>query len=111
MKYALDFGAIETLLISDHLFRAKNTAVRKQYVQFSEQAEKAGTKVIIFGSMSHTGQRLKEMTGVAAILKYSLPGLDDIDEEDEGNSDKDSDEISFSSEDSNNEKSSYAKSS
>ena len=29
VKYALDYGAIETLLISDHLFRAKNTSIRK----------------------------------------------------------------------------------
>jgi len=41
------------------------------------------------------------MTGVAAILKYALPGLDDIDEADEGPSDKDSDEMSISSEEDN----------
>ena len=30
--------------------------------------------------MNPTGQRLKDMTGVAAILRFALPGLDDIDE-------------------------------
>ena len=44
--------------------------------------------MIIFGSTTPAGQRLKQMTGVAAILRYPMQGLDDIEED----SDVDSEE-------------------
>ena len=84
VEYALKERAIDTLLISDNLFRAKNTATRLQYVKLAEKAEKEYlVNTVIIGTLSPAGERLKMMTGVAAILKYSLPGIDDIDEEDE----------------------------
>ena len=78
VQYVLEQRAVETLLISDHLFRSRNIEMRKLYVKMAESAESSGIKVIIFGSMNPTGERLKQMTGVAAILLYALPGLDDI---------------------------------
>jgi len=47
--------------------------------------------------MNPTGERLKQMTGVAAILKYPVAGLDDVEEEEEdsstdSNSDTDTDD-------------------
>ena len=33
--------------------------------------------------MSPAGEKLKNMTGVAAILRFSLPGLDDVEEDDD----------------------------
>lgn len=36
VDYALKEQAVETLLISDKLFRAKNVAIRRQYVQMVE---------------------------------------------------------------------------
>lgn len=87
--FALENKAVETLLISDHLFRAKNTAVRKQYVKLAEDAEKKnGIKVIIFSSMTQAGSRLKDLTGIAGILFYALPGIDDIEEESDHSSDE-----------------------
>ena len=94
VKYAMDNMAVGTLLISDHLFRSKNNQIRKLYVKLSEEAESLGVKVMIFGSTSPAGARLKQMTGVAAILKFMLPGLDDVEEENESGSEKDSDEMS-----------------
>ena len=80
VKFALENMAVDTLLVSDHLFRSKNTGVRREYVQLAEKTERNGIKVVIFSSMNPTGQRLKDLTGVAAILRFSLPGLDDIEE-------------------------------
>jgi hypothetical protein len=44
--------------------------------------------------MTPSGERLKQMTGVAAILKFALPGLDDVEEPNESGSERDSDELS-----------------
>mgnify|MGYP000864595602 CR=1 FL=1 len=32
VKFALENMAVDTLLVSDHLFRSKNTGVRREYV-------------------------------------------------------------------------------
>lgn len=42
VEYALNSQAVETLLISDKLFRAKNIAMRKFFVGLVEQAEREG---------------------------------------------------------------------
>ena len=88
-KFAIDNQAVATLLISDHLFRSKNINTRKEYVKLAETSEKNGIKVVIFSSNNPTGNRLKDMTGVAGILRFNLPGLDDVDEID-SNSDSSS---------------------
>eukprot|EP00347_Sterkiella_histriomuscorum_P014183 403361845 len=82
VDFAMKAQAVETLLISDKLFRAKNVATRKLYVGMVEEAERNGLKNIIFSSMNPSGDRLNNLSGVAAILRYPLQGLDDIDEED-----------------------------
>ena len=92
VNFALDSVAIETLLISDNLFRAKNNTTRIEYVKLAEKAEKNGIKVVIFGSMSPAGEKLKNMTGVAAILRFSLPGLDDVMEDEDKNDSSDEDD-------------------
>ena len=51
-------------------------------------ARKQGAQILVFGSETPSGTRLKDMTGVAAILRFPLQGLDDVDEE----SDVDSEE-------------------
>ena len=67
--------------------------MRKRYVALSEHASKNGVKVVICGSMNPAGERLKHMTGVAAILRFALPNIDDDDDgegSDDGGSDDDS---------------------
>lgn len=41
---------------------------------------------MVFSSLSPSGERLNNMTGIAAILRYAIPQLDDMvdAEEDEG---------------------------
>ena len=41
--------------------------------------------------MSPAGEKLKNMTGVAAILRFSLPGLDDVEEDPDSQDSSDED--------------------
>ena len=49
--------AIETLLISDDLFRAKDVRTRQQYVDLVHSVRDNGGDVKIFSSMHVSGQR------------------------------------------------------
>ena len=96
VKMALDQMAVETLLISDRLFRAKSIEQRKYYVNLHDYAHSNGINVVVFGSMSASGQRLNNLTGIAAILRFSLPQLDDMVEADEGDLDSEDEEYNQS---------------
>jgi protein pelota len=75
--------AIDSLLVTDELFRASNVKTRRQYVDLVESVRENGGKVYVFSSMHISGQQLQHVSGVAAILRYPLPDLDALDEEDE----------------------------
>lgn len=79
VKFAAEMGAINKLLVTDKLFRAADVGLRKRYVALLESIEKTGSKVVRFSSQHVTGERLDSMTGVAAILRFPLADLDDID--------------------------------
>ena len=72
--------AIDSLLVTDGLFRNSDVRLRKQYVQLVESVREAGGKVYIFSSMHVSGQQLEQVSGVAAILRYPLPDLDELEE-------------------------------
>ena len=65
--------AVETLLISDKLFRAKDVEKRKFYVNMHDHAKRDGLQVVVFGSTSAAGTRLNDLTGIAAILRFEMP--------------------------------------
>lgn len=72
--------AIDSLLVTDELFRASDVKTRKQYVQLVESVRESGGQVFIFSSMHVSGQQLHQVSGVAAILRYPLPDLDELEE-------------------------------
>ncbi|XP_028396701.1 protein pelota homolog [Dendronephthya gigantea] len=74
--------AIETLLVSDELFRANDVAVRKQYVNLVESVKENGGDVKIFSSLHVSGEQLGQLSGVAAILRFPVPDIVDDDESD-----------------------------
>lgn len=80
---AHDQLAIDSLLITDELFRASSVKTRRLYVDLVESVRANGGQVYIFSSMHGSGQQLQQVSGVAAILRYPLPGLDDLEEEEE----------------------------
>ncbi|XP_022207560.1 protein pelota [Nilaparvata lugens] len=72
--------AIETLLISDVLFRCNDVNERKLYVALVDSVRESGGDVKIFSSMHVSGEQLGQLTGVAAILRFPLPDLEDDDD-------------------------------
>ena len=73
--------AIKTLLVSDALFRAKDIAERKRYVALVEGVREAGGEVLIFSSAHVSGKQLTQLSGVAAVLRFPLPDIDELDME------------------------------
>mmetsp|Transcript_21657 Transcript_21657/g.40826 ORF Transcript_21657/g.40826 Transcript_21657/m.40826 type:complete len:391 (-) Transcript_21657:389-1561(-) len=65
--------AIDSLLISDELFRSPDILTRKKYVELVESVRERGGTVCVFSTMHVSGQQLQQVSGVAAILRYPLP--------------------------------------
>ncbi|KAJ1619488.1 eRF1 domain 1-domain-containing protein [Pavlovales sp. CCMP2436] len=72
VRAACDNGACHSLLLSDALFRAQVTAVRRQYVDLVEDARAAGAQVFIFSAMHPSGEQLAQLSGVASLLRFPL---------------------------------------
>jgi protein pelota len=72
--------AVDSLLVTDELFRSSNVKTRRQYVDLVENVRASGGTVYIFSSMHISGQQLQQVSGVAAILRYPLPDLDELEE-------------------------------
>lgn len=74
---AADVGAVETLLISDALFRNSDFRRRTRYVQLVEDIRKAGGTVHIFSTAHVSGDQLNRLSGIAALLRFPLPDVED----------------------------------
>lgn len=76
--------AIESLLITDQLFRNPDVTVRKQYVRLVESVRENGGQVFVFSTLHVSGTQLQEVSGVAAILRFPMSDLmDQLDSSDE----------------------------
>mmetsp|Transcript_19236 Transcript_19236/g.31578 ORF Transcript_19236/g.31578 Transcript_19236/m.31578 type:complete len:442 (+) Transcript_19236:37-1362(+) len=80
---AQERGAVESLLVTDSLFRSSSIKIRKQYVELVEACRESGAKVYIFSALHSSGEQLSQLSGVAAILRFPLPELDDLEMDDE----------------------------
>eukprot|EP00927_Polykrikos_kofoidii_P055301 TRINITY_DN49571_c0_g1_i1.p1 TRINITY_DN49571_c0_g1~~TRINITY_DN49571_c0_g1_i1.p1 ORF type:complete len:407 (-),score=87.06 TRINITY_DN49571_c0_g1_i1:314-1534(-) len=98
VKTAVDHGAVSTLMVVDSLFRNANLGLRKQYVEITENVREQGCTVHVFSSQHISGEQLAQLGGIAALLRFPMPELDDIDSDadlsdgggdDEGNLDAD----------------------
>lgn len=81
--------AIQTLMVTDGLFRACDIPTRKKYVALVESAQENGAEVQIFSSMHVSGNRLTQLSGVAAMLRFPLP---EVDADDDSETDSDSED-------------------
>eukprot|EP00262_Sarcandra_glabra_P004307 TRINITY_DN1525_c0_g3_i1.p1 TRINITY_DN1525_c0_g3~~TRINITY_DN1525_c0_g3_i1.p1 ORF type:complete len:379 (-),score=71.43 TRINITY_DN1525_c0_g3_i1:218-1354(-) len=70
--------AIQTLLITDELFRNADIPTRQKYINLVDSVKASGGTVHIFSSMHASGEQLAQLTGIAAILRFPLPDLEDI---------------------------------
>ena len=57
VQYAAKSQAIDTLLISDTLFRSQDIATRKEYVELVESVKENSGVVKLFSSMHASGER------------------------------------------------------
>ncbi|XP_021282274.1 protein PELOTA 1 [Herrania umbratica] len=70
--------AVQTLLITDDLFRNSDIATRQKYVNLVNSVKDSGGTAHIFSSLHVSGEELAQLTGIAAILRFPLPDLEDI---------------------------------
>lgn len=74
--------AVDSLLITDELFRSRDVKERRKYVDLVESVRENGGEVRIFSSLHVSGEQLGQLTGVAATLRFPMPDLDDEEEDD-----------------------------
>jgi len=87
VEKANESQAIETLMISDNLFRSSDVPTRKRYVHLVESVKENGGDVKMFSSLHVSGEQLGQLTGIAALLRFPMPELED--EQDDFDSDED----------------------
>ncbi|EGC36573.1 hypothetical protein DICPUDRAFT_87353 [Dictyostelium purpureum] len=80
VKKANEKLAVETLLVTDELFRGKDVKTRKKYVDLVQSVKENKGEVKLFSGLHVTGEQLSKLSGVAAILRYPLE-LEDEEEE------------------------------
>ncbi|KAL5113071.1 hypothetical protein TcWFU_010206 [Taenia crassiceps] len=88
VQAAVDTFAVQTLLISDTLFRSRDLAERKKFVAIVDSVTKNMGTVRIFSSLNVSGEQLNQLSGIAAILRFPMDDPqsddDDGDDSDEG---------------------------
>lgn len=75
---ANDRLAVQALLITDDLFRNSDIAARQKFVNLVNSVKDSGGVVHIFSSMHVSGEQLAQISGIAAILRFPLPDLEDM---------------------------------
>lgn len=65
VKKALDYGAVDKLLISEDLDE-------KIMEELEEKAKNSNTEVFIISTDTQEGQQLRDLTGIAAILRFAI---------------------------------------
>lgn len=72
VEAAFSQEAVETLLVSDELFRARDVATRKRYVHLVDGVRDNGGIVRIFSSLHVSGEQLNLLSGIAAVLRFPI---------------------------------------
>ncbi|XP_076812620.1 protein pelota homolog [Clavelina lepadiformis] len=80
VELANESDAIDTLLISDALLRSQDVALRRKLVNFVDSVKDSGGTVRVFSSMHVSGEQLGQLTGIAAILRFPVPGMSDCED-------------------------------
>lgn len=73
--------AVDILMVTDELFRHQDMLTRTRYVKLVDSVRDNAGTVRIFSSLHVSGEQLGQLTGVAAILRFPVPGLDEEEEE------------------------------
>ena len=81
VRAAAEVGAIDCLLVTDSHIRSANPEERALYAGMIEDVGSSGGDVMIFSSLHVSGQRLQQLSGVGACLRFPVPFDEDDDEE------------------------------
>ena len=73
VRKALQFGAIETLLVCDDELMAEGEGSRGIGIEeILKGVERTGGKIVVFSTEFEPGRRLKALGGIAALLRFKL---------------------------------------
>ena len=72
VKKALEMGAVDTLMISDDKLRIYDEKEREKVEQLIEFNRQMGGKTVFFSTQHETGEKLKSLGGIVALLRYSV---------------------------------------
>ncbi len=72
IENAKNYGAIETLLITDKLLRIDNVEKRKELDALLKEIEKLGGKIVIISSLHSAGEQLESFNSMAALLRFEI---------------------------------------
>jgi protein pelota len=81
---AVERRAVQSLLVTDVLFKSKDLQERRRYVQLVEDVKEQGGEVLVLSGQHVSGEELTQLTGVAAILRFGIEEAEMDDEEGEG---------------------------
>ncbi len=70
---AVQFGAVETLLVLDKTFREAAPDQRRRMETIMRQVETKAGSIEILSAEHQAGKQLKSLGGIAALLRFSLP--------------------------------------
>ncbi|ODV84498.1 hypothetical protein CANARDRAFT_8483 [[Candida] arabinofermentans NRRL YB-2248] len=76
-------GSVKYLLITDTLLKSTDLNKRKKYTDLIELVKEGGGETIVFSTLHDSGEQLNQLTGIAVILNYPLPDLDESDDDDD----------------------------
>lgn len=72
VEKANELMAIETLYLSDELYRSAEHETRQRYVDLVKSVKKAGGKALVYSSNHVMGDQLRQLTGIAAVLRFPI---------------------------------------
>ncbi|MES1904773.1 MAG: Translation factor pelota, partial [Paramarteilia canceri] len=78
-EFCIGKCAVKILMVLDKLYRSKDLEQRKKYFAICESARNENlAEVIVFSSLTESGKELERMGGIAAILKYPVHEIDEV---------------------------------
>jgi len=86
VRFAQEQSAIASLLITDGLIRSNNFHLRKKMMALVDQIRATGAEIFVFNESHESGARLRDITGIAALLRFPIDvdSIRDGHEPDEG---------------------------
>jgi len=71
-KRAVEYGAVETLLIADETLRNFREKSMADVERIMKDVERSRGKVVVFSTEFEPGQRLEKLGGVAGLLRFKV---------------------------------------